>query len=143
MILKDNDIKYKIRLPLDTTVQLLKQIRSDAEFLYSLGIMDYSLLVGVHNTEYEVKEDTTNGNGMPRLVRASTAKVDSMRVRSVGHTPFAAPLPEDINAETPNSDDNNISYINHNTRESTETTLATDAADESQLALAKKLEVML
>ena len=44
VILKDNDIKYKIRLPRHTTENLLTQIRSDADFLYSIEVMDYSLL---------------------------------------------------------------------------------------------------
>ncbi len=70
LILKDNDIKYKIRLSLENTVNLLRQIRLDADFLYSLGIMDYSLLVGVHNTEYEVKDDKDSFT--PRLTRAAT-----------------------------------------------------------------------
>lgn len=75
LILKDNDIKYKIRLPPETTQELFLQVKSDAEFLYSLGIMDYSLLVGVHNTEYLVKEDdhgSSIGGGV-RLIRSSTA----------------------------------------------------------------------
>lgn len=71
LILKDNDIKYKIRLSLENTVNLLRQIRLDAEFLYSVGIMDYSLLVGVHNTEYEVK-DEKDSSLTPRLTRAAT-----------------------------------------------------------------------
>lgn len=80
LILKDNDIKYKIRLPPDTTQELYLQVKSDAEFLYSLGIMDYSLLVGVHNTEYLVQDESGNsangGNssaGGLKLIRASTA----------------------------------------------------------------------
>lgn len=44
VILKDNDIKYKIRLPRHTTENLLHQIRADADFLLSIGVMDYSLL---------------------------------------------------------------------------------------------------
>jgi hypothetical protein len=44
VILKDNDIKYKIRLPRLTTENLLTQIRADADFLLSIGVMDYSLL---------------------------------------------------------------------------------------------------
>jgi hypothetical protein len=44
VILKDNDIKYKIRLPRLTTENLLNQIRADADFLLSIGVMDYSLL---------------------------------------------------------------------------------------------------
>jgi 1-phosphatidylinositol-4-phosphate 5-kinase len=76
LILKDNDIKYKIRLSLENTINLLRQIRLDAEFMYSLGIMDYSLLVGVHNTEYEVKED---GDAItPRLTKV-VSKLDGPR----------------------------------------------------------------
>mmetsp|Transcript_1142 Transcript_1142/g.998 ORF Transcript_1142/g.998 Transcript_1142/m.998 type:complete len:1070 (-) Transcript_1142:43-3252(-) len=52
--LKDNDLKYKIRLTQTTAFNLLNQLKKDAEFLYSIGVMDFSLLVGVHNTEYEV-----------------------------------------------------------------------------------------
>jgi hypothetical protein len=62
IILKDNDLKFKIRLPFDIAVNVIEQLRCDAEFLSSLGIMDYSLLLGVHNTEYEVHtccNDTT------------------------------------------------------------------------------------
>eukprot|EP01035_Chromulina_nebulosa_P017917 gene17917-23537_t len=58
--LKDNDLKYKIRLTQTTAFNLLNQLKKDAEFLYSIGVMDFSLLVGVHNTEYEVvPEDET------------------------------------------------------------------------------------
>ena len=44
VIMKDSDLKYKIRLPLEVAMDLLKQIQMDADFLLSLGIMDYSLL---------------------------------------------------------------------------------------------------
>lgn len=54
VIMKDNDIKHKIRLTESESLEVQSQLRQDAEFLASLGIMDYSLLVGVHNTEYEV-----------------------------------------------------------------------------------------
>lgn len=68
IILKDNDLKFKIRLPLETAVDVLKQLRKDAEFLASLGIMDYSLLLGVHNTEYEVQT-----RAQPSRVRLNSA----------------------------------------------------------------------
>lgn len=48
-------MKYKIRLSPETTAQMINQLRSDSEFLLSLQMMDYSLLVGVHNKEYEVE----------------------------------------------------------------------------------------
>jgi len=55
IILKDNDLKYKIRLPNHIAIELYEQLKSDAGFLLSVGVMDYSLLVGVHNTEYDVE----------------------------------------------------------------------------------------
>lgn len=56
VILKDNDLKHKIRLPGPTARFLLKQLEKDTEILCSLGVMDYSLLVGVHNTDYVVDD---------------------------------------------------------------------------------------
>jgi 1-phosphatidylinositol-4-phosphate 5-kinase len=56
VILKDNDLKYKLRLPNATSQHLITQLHKDSNFLCSLGVMDYSLLVGVHNTEYQVDE---------------------------------------------------------------------------------------
>jgi hypothetical protein len=44
VIMKDNDLKYKIKLPKQVSREVLVQIEWDAQFLYSLGIMDYSLL---------------------------------------------------------------------------------------------------
>lgn len=44
VILKDNDLKYKIRLPGSTARFLLQQLEKDSELLCSLGVMDYSLL---------------------------------------------------------------------------------------------------
>ena len=44
VIMKDSDLKYKLRLPLEVAMDFLKQIQMDADFLLSLGIMDYSLL---------------------------------------------------------------------------------------------------
>lgn len=57
VILKDNDLKYKLRLPNATSKHLITQLHKDTEFLCGLGVMDYSLLVGVHNTEYQVDEE--------------------------------------------------------------------------------------
>jgi 1-phosphatidylinositol-4-phosphate 5-kinase len=47
-VLLDNDLNFPLRLPVDTASSLAGQLARDAEFLASLGIMDYSLLVGVH-----------------------------------------------------------------------------------------------
>lgn len=45
--LKDNDLKYKIRLPQNVAINLIYQLRKDSEFLYSIGVMDFSLLGGI------------------------------------------------------------------------------------------------
>lgn len=55
VIMKDNDLKYKIQLPKAVARKLMTQLENDANFLYSVGVMDYSLLVGVHNTHYDVR----------------------------------------------------------------------------------------
>jgi hypothetical protein len=44
VVLKDNDLKYKIRLSAETARDLLRQLTLDVEFLYSIRVMDYSLL---------------------------------------------------------------------------------------------------
>lgn len=44
LTMKDNDLKYKIRLPRPDATRLLRQLENDADFLLSIGVMDYSLL---------------------------------------------------------------------------------------------------
>ena len=59
VILKDNDLKYKIRLPRPDARDLLKQLENDADFLLSIGVMDYSLL-GATNNAYISRFNSTN-----------------------------------------------------------------------------------
>lgn len=57
VVLKDNDLKHKLKIPRETAQKLLEQLKKDAELLCNqIAVMDYSLLVGVHNTVYEVDE---------------------------------------------------------------------------------------
>jgi hypothetical protein len=42
--MKDNDLKYKLRLHPVVARALLDQLREDSLFLRDLGVMDYSLL---------------------------------------------------------------------------------------------------
>ena len=53
--LKDNDLKSRILLSTVESCTILEQLKKDAEFLCQQGFMDYSLLIGVHNTEYQVE----------------------------------------------------------------------------------------
>ncbi|RHY27664.1 hypothetical protein DYB32_006637 [Aphanomyces invadans] len=57
VILKDNDLTQKVRLDPVVAEELYDQITKDAGFLCNHGIMDYSLLMGVHNVEYRVSAD--------------------------------------------------------------------------------------
>jgi len=86
VIMKDNDLKYKIRLPHDTALSLYVQLRKDAHFLCHLGIMDYSLLVGVHNHEYDVDISHLSPPaleaGTPELGGASTKGKNTLKRRA-------------------------------------------------------------
>jgi hypothetical protein len=77
VIMKDNDLKYKIRLPRHVAKRLVTQLENDAHFLHDIGVMDYSLLVGVHNTKYEVRGDViapvSPGSGSPPKPDAGSA----------------------------------------------------------------------
>ncbi|KAF4130287.1 Phosphatidylinositol-4-phosphate 5-Kinase [Phytophthora infestans] len=57
VILKDNDLTAKVRLDAKVAEELYDQVVKDANFLSRLGIMDYSLLLGIHNVEYMVNPD--------------------------------------------------------------------------------------
>lgn len=47
VIMKDNDLKEKLHLSPADAVRLFERVKRDTIFLRDLGIMDYSLLVGV------------------------------------------------------------------------------------------------
>ncbi|ETV94197.1 hypothetical protein, variant [Aphanomyces invadans] len=52
--LRDNDLKKRIKLPRETSHAVLKQIARDSDFLCGLGIMDYSLLIGMHYSQFKI-----------------------------------------------------------------------------------------
>jgi len=59
--LKDNDFledNDKLMLPADAKEQLMALLKSDTDFLTKLKLMDYSLLVGIHDVEQGKKEET-------------------------------------------------------------------------------------
>lgn len=80
IVLKDNDLKYKLRLPQVVAKETMLQICSDAKFLKEqVKVMDYSLLVGVHNTEFDLKE-----------LRRNTSTVTSQDSPAVHHDPASS-----------------------------------------------------
>ena len=59
--LKDNDFledNDKLMLPADAKEQLMALLKSDTDFLTKLKLMDYSLLVGIHDVEQGKKEES-------------------------------------------------------------------------------------
>ena len=47
-VFKDLDLDLTLRLPPTTHARVMSTVQSDAEFLKRIGVMDYSLLLGVH-----------------------------------------------------------------------------------------------
>ena len=52
--LKDNDLIAKIRLYPEDAFQIIDTLYSDSDALCAMGVMDYSLLVGVRHARYDV-----------------------------------------------------------------------------------------
>jgi len=55
-VLKDNDLRTRMRIGAEEGVELYEQLRDDSLFLCDLGIMDYSLLLGVMDIEFAVDQ---------------------------------------------------------------------------------------
>ncbi|KAH8066807.1 translation initiation factor IF-2 [Aureococcus anophagefferens] len=63
--LKDNDLNdaNRLTLPRGDALAMARQLRRDAAMLEGLGIMDYSLLLGVRSVEYPVDDDAAGDRG--------------------------------------------------------------------------------
>jgi 1-phosphatidylinositol-4-phosphate 5-kinase len=55
VVLKDNDLRTKISLPPDEAANVLKILKRDSELLGKLGVIDYSLLIGVKKWKFGVE----------------------------------------------------------------------------------------
>lgn len=76
--LRDNDLKKRLKLEPETASKLLKQLTRDSNFLASMGIMDYSLLIGTHYSHFKIaakrtKQRPSQGKGPPELERGNPA----------------------------------------------------------------------
>jgi 1-phosphatidylinositol-4-phosphate 5-kinase len=54
VVLKDNDLRTKISLPQANAAAVLDILRRDSELLGQLGVLDYSLLLGIKKWKFEV-----------------------------------------------------------------------------------------
>jgi len=58
---KDNDLNFKLRLDRVTSLSVGDTIIADTNFLRDHGIMDYSLLLGIHREKYHLMESNEDG----------------------------------------------------------------------------------
>lgn len=56
VVLKDNDLRVKISLQPHEHTRVLAMLKKDSDLLGQLGVMDYSLLVGVKKRKFDVAE---------------------------------------------------------------------------------------
>lgn len=103
VILKDNDIKHKFRISPETAGSFMRQLRKDVIFLASLGIMDYSLLLGVHNTEYVVKLDIGAATQSKTTSFSSPSTTSSVDILAIA---FARKLTADLSSTAEVNNDN-------------------------------------
>ncbi|CAK4081290.1 unnamed protein product [Aphanomyces euteiches] len=55
IVLKDSDLTQKLKLETSVAVTLYRQLEADSNLLCQYGIMDYSLLMGIHDVEFSVE----------------------------------------------------------------------------------------
>ncbi|CAE7868730.1 PIP5K9 [Symbiodinium sp. KB8] len=83
-VLLDNDLNFRLRLEPAFASRLARQVEADATLLRDCGIMDYSLLLGVHREQMSVKASTvttpTPGVGGGSIaVQGATAPAVALR----------------------------------------------------------------
>ncbi|XP_058100294.1 phosphatidylinositol 4-phosphate 5-kinase 3-like [Magnolia sinica] len=77
---KDLDLDFSFQLNPSTRHQLLKQIKHDCGFLEAEGIMDYSLLLGVHSLVVSAHSSPTKESADGRTLTSRTSlRCDSLK----------------------------------------------------------------
>jgi hypothetical protein len=80
-ILKDLDLQRKLHLPRVVAESLHAQLVSDAEFLNSMGIMDYSLLIGIHKCRLQ-ESSWPQGGAMASVIHEGDDDEESLKSKS-------------------------------------------------------------
>ncbi|CAI5704453.1 hypothetical protein KXD40_001403 [Peronospora effusa] len=101
IVLKDNDFHRKMRVEAETAEALVRQLESDSNFLREQGIMDYSLMLSVHNTKYVVEHSTMDKKVQSPTKRKVTYPVchpysNSLSIATDGVRPAQDPRDEDL-----------------------------------------------
>eukprot|EP00753_Platysulcus_tardus_P018111 PLAT6720.1.p1 GENE.PLAT6720.1~~PLAT6720.1.p1 ORF type:complete len:725 (+),score=331.91 PLAT6720.1:15-2189(+) len=74
VVLKDGDLNLRLQINPELSRRLGREMRSDVDFLSSNGIMDYSLLLGVHRRRFHI-----DGDGPSRRVSRGGRKRQAKR----------------------------------------------------------------
>ena len=80
--LKDSDINRRLEIPPEHGEALAAQLKKDVSFLCSQGIMDYSLLLGVHRRRFEILSDTSGGVGSAATLDANELTPGRVKTRA-------------------------------------------------------------
>jgi 1-phosphatidylinositol-4-phosphate 5-kinase len=94
---KDNDLRRgmpedALALRPNARLRVRGQIESDCSFLRDMGIMDYSMLVGVHHKQAD-KDTSTGSPGYRGTLTAGSRRLRANTADAAKAAPFRPPLP--------------------------------------------------
>lgn len=81
--MKDNDLHYRIHLSPWRAPKMAQQLSHDVNWLCSVGIMDYSLLVGVHRSAFYCNSAKDQVTALNKEVRAPMRTVSQPGGRAI------------------------------------------------------------
>lgn len=95
--LKDSDMINKIRLHPDHAYSLIDILNSDSDALCSMGMMDYSLLVGVKTMQYDIDSLQASQLAPPPDARLSSfSDAPGSQLDSTRRSTLSNPAPVDV-----------------------------------------------
>lgn len=66
VVLKDNDLRNRISLKHEDAKRVVSILKKDSDLLGEIGVLDYSLLIGVKKGKFEIQDEDS-----ARLVRVT------------------------------------------------------------------------
>ncbi|KAH7658227.1 Phosphatidylinositol-4-phosphate 5-kinase protein [Dioscorea alata] len=106
---KDVDLDVVFHLDRTTRAKLLEQIMHDCDFLEGIGVMDYSLLVGMH-----IRHASTSDLLPREQSSCNVGSVDTKRKRSDSHSSVQSDFDQDLSSTSDMQ--SNYSYEEHDDR---------------------------